>query len=82
MQHFRLIYENVFQDQNKAKKHYIKCIEKSPKYSEVYSCLYLMAKKENNKAETDKWLKKAQSTGLKSEQQIMNKLKQVAQNYL
>lgn len=75
-------YENVFGDQGKAKNHYLKSLEESPKYSEVYSSLYLMSKKVNNKSETDKWLKKAQSNGLKNQEQIMNKLKEVVRLYL
>lgn len=75
-------YENVFRDLKTAKKHYLKSIEKSPKYSEVYSSLYLMAQKESNQTETDKWQKKARANGIKSQEQIMNKLKEVVQLYL
>ncbi|OGU35193.1 MAG: hypothetical protein A2068_12935 [Ignavibacteria bacterium GWB2_35_6b] len=75
-------YENVFEKKSEAKKHYLKSIETSPKYSEVYSSLYLLAKKGNDKTETDKWHKKAQSAGLKNEEQIMNKLKDVIKLYL
>lgn len=75
-------YENIFQDHSTAKKHYLASIEKSPKYSEVYSSLYLMAKKSNDKSETDKWLKKAKSNNLKTEEQIVEKIKQVIGLYM
>lgn len=75
-------YENILEDNNRAKKHYLKSIETSPKYSEVYSSLYLMEKKGSDKSETDKWFKKAQSNGLKNQEQILDKLKEVLRLYL
>lgn len=75
-------YESMFLNNSTAKKHYLKSIESSPKYSEVYSSLYLMSKKANDKTETNKWQEKAKSAGLKNEEQIMNKLKDVIKSYL
>ena len=75
-------FENVFEKQTEAKKHYLKSIELSPKFSEVYSSLYLMSKKGKDKTETEKWHKKAQLNGLKNQEQIVNKLKEVIGLYL
>lgn len=75
-------YENIFEKTSEAKKYYLKTIELSPKYSEAYSSLYLISKKGKDKAETDKWYKKANSNKIKNQDQILAKLKEVIKLYL
>lgn len=73
-------YQNVFVDNKTAEKHFLSSVKNNPKLSEAYSSLYLLAKLSNDKTNMAKWQK--MSGGLKNEDEILNKLKNVIQLYL